>query len=228
MPSKPCHIEVDSRGLITSLGVLIALLVLGHLASLLVGERSWQMERTFNLDREANLPTWMSSALLGLGAVAAYGCGRLSSVSQRRVWHLTALALLLMSCDEVAVLHENLSTAIRHRLVNSPLLSRLGETAWPLVLGPLLLPALLWLGWRLAGALRDSPSARRLISLGAALFFIASVGLELLTSFMGHREWEWLWQTRLVAEEALEMVGSLVLLSGLLLHLHVLQARREA
>jgi hypothetical protein len=97
-------------------GLLLATAVLGalHLAwpDLRAGRIHW-----FNLDKERNLPTWFSGAimcLLGCAACAAWTCERRLRAAGRNcfragvLWLGVAAVAWLMSLDEITILHENL------------------------------------------------------------------------------------------------------------------------
>ena len=213
------------RRLILTLAGVAALLVSVYAVHVALGEPSWEIDRAFNLDGEGNLPTWFSSLLSTFGALAAYACSQAAaSPRERRVWQLLAGALLFMSCDETAQLHEHVAKELLLAGVCWPGLSRNDIWLWPLTLGPFVLLGFGWLAAGLHRALRGSRSARRRILGGLALFFLGSVGVE-LTNILIHGDTPLhVWPTlEVIAEESLEMAGLIMLLSGLLLHLQVLQ-----
>ena len=217
----------ERRRLTTRLLLIAGALVLLHLLSLFVGERSWQLERTFDVDLESNIPTWFSSGLFALAALAAYGCARASGASpQRKAWLVLASALLFMSCDEVAMLHENLDGVLRRHVFGVSLQSHFPFTSWPVLVGPFLLVGLVWLAWNLRAGLRGSSRAARLLILGACIFFAGSAGLELTANLFVHEaSLQWWRAAEIVLEESLEMLGMITVLSGLLLHQQMLQQR---
>jgi len=74
----------------------------------------------FDLDVEANLPSWYSSVkLLGVAILSA----ALASGEGRRVWALHALLFVGLSADEAASIHEGLARG----LMELPMLSGLQE-----------------------------------------------------------------------------------------------------
>lgn len=215
----------ERRQLITGLFLVAGALVMLHLLSLYIGERSWQFERAFRLDLESNIPTWFSSSLFVIAALAAYRCARASSVTQQRKgWAVLAVAFLLMSCDEVAMLHENLDGVLRRHVLSASFLSRFPSTSWPVLVGPFLLMGLAWLAWRLGACVRGSPRAARLLILGAIILLAGAVGVELTTNLAVLRTpFRWWREAGTILEESLEMLGSIMIIAGLLVHHQVLQ-----
>lgn len=166
--------------------------------------------RLFDLDAEANIPTWFESALM---LVAAALSAVLASAGVARTsWCLVAAALAVMSCDEVAGIHEMVGHFVSARLGwSEPLVY-----GW-LVPGAVAAVALALLARRAATAL-DATTRRRMI-LAGALFFGGALGVEVVearvdlrlygTAAFGAIAW---------AEESLE-------LAGLLVFTHALMAR---
>lgn len=211
---------MTSTRVVRAVPAVIGGLVLMHLLRLAVGERSWQMERLFDLDREGTVAAWFSSLLLAANAAAAWGCARLThEASSRRAWTLLALMLLFMSCDEIAMLHETAARIVVIRMLRlTPSPTSLWNS-WPLVLGPVIAVAIGWLGWQLRGELRRFPATRRRLLWGAGIFFFGAAGLELFWPLWYQRETlRWLMQAQIIVEETLEMVGACVVLTGLLSH----------
>ena len=176
------------------------------------------MTRTFHLDREANVPAWFSSVLLGLAALAAWRCAQLATRSKvRRAWGCLAAGFAFMSCDEVASLHENLTAMLLKRTLVGDLFPWGQLTVWPLVLGPVVAVAVGWLAVNLWSDLRQHPQAARILVQGAALFFFGSAVLELTVQPLSvHASLSWWHELEIFLEETCEMAGTIVMIAGLL------------
>jgi hypothetical protein len=188
-------------------GLMLALAVAGFVVSAAAGEPRWGLVR---LGDESNLPTWFSSAQLLL---VALGLGLLAARDVRRPLLRTAPLLLgpafflLLSLDEVAMLHERLGDWVKAETGAG---DGLRTGPWMFVYAPL---ALLMLGAALR-AYRPYWRGRRgviiLALAGVALYGAAAVGLEFAANFVVEGS---LAQKGLgFAEEIGEMVGATTLL----------------
>lgn len=166
----------------------------------------------FDLNTERNIPTWYAAALWILFAATA---GLLAAVDRRRRVGLTALAAvgLLLSVDEAVSLHERYLEPVGQRLDGAP------HFAWVLP-GLLIAAGLAAALGRLVVGLPRRP--RLLLLVGGAVFVLGAVGLETVSGVVLERWGDgggYLAVT--TAEEALEMTGVLLALTGLLSLLHV-------
>ena len=226
--SRHVGVGYSRRTLLATLLALIWLMVCGHLAFLVVGQRSWQLERLFDLGREGTVPAWFSSLLLAASSLVAASCaGSTHDSRAARGWRALTLGLLFMSCDEITQLHEHASQILTRRIFHLTPAPTSPWSSWALVLGPLIGVAVGWLGRQLRGELRRFPATRRRLLLGAGLFFLGAAGLDLFDPLLRYAETlRWLHQVEIIVEETLEMVGAVLFLSGLLIHQHAL--RRNA
>lgn len=202
-------------------------IVLGYVMHTALGEPSWQLYQLLYLDGEANLVSWFGSFLWAVAALTACELAVRTGASDRRIsrtWRALAALMVLLSCDEVAMLHERWSEMISRRLLGGQLW--LPEAHWVLLFGPVILLALVWLGWRLRQALGDSVVARRRLLLGAVLFVGGAMGVEVLLNAIPLSAPKWLFQMQIIIEEAMEMAGALYILAGLAAHQQRLQGRR--
>lgn len=222
-------VHIHSRAVFKAVLLVVGMLVGLHILSVLVGERSWQMTRLFHLERESSVPAWFSSMMWALGALAALGCSTLASARvERRTWGVLACGLLLLSCDEVAMLHENLGTILRQRVIGHPTISLL-DLPWMFAL-PLFAAIGYWLWLALGRCLASSPIAKRWLLTGVALLIGGAMSVDMtsdalksahtaIPTVMAH--------IMLVLEETLELLGSLCVLMGLLTHQQVLSVRLQ-
>lgn len=202
----------DARGRILGRWLLPALLAVD--TALLVNHAVWtlllgRIPDLFNLDREANIPTWWSSnQLLVAGLLLAWVAFSAPSSSRSARGSLGPIALLVigMSLDETVGLHERGGTLLDSYLggKEGTILSHTGY--WPLFLG---IPAVLGVGailWRSASVLAQlGGSVVRLLA-AFAVFFGGAVGVELLNNIGG----DGLGSMEML-EEYLEMVGGSLL-----------------
>ncbi len=169
----------------------------------------------FDLNAEANLPTWYSSMLLFAGALAAGWIARArwtAGDAFRLQWAALAGVLLFFSAEEVAGLHEQISAALQAALGLGGLLFY----AWviPGLLAVIVLGAFFFRFFR-----QFNPSFRRGLILGAALYFGGALGVEMLggalESAQGTRD-TLAYALLAAVEEGLEMFGAVVVLRSLL------------
>lgn len=172
--AAPGTITLPRRALIRSLLAATAVLSLASVAvqgslHLLGRGRLLGLVDTFDMHREANLPTWFSAALLlGIGAVLAliWAATRAQEDPDSRWWAVLALVFAAASVDEAAALHERFGRAVSD-----------GEHAfWYLVPGTLVLLAIAWaiMGW----FKRLPRSARRALGWGVGTWSVGAIGLE--------------------------------------------------
>ena len=208
------------------LGLTIAafLLIGVHCANVLVGTPSWQLERLFHLGLETNIPTWFSSLLWALAAVAAFECSWMApSQGERRIWKGTAAGLLLLSIDEVAIMHESFADALQRHFFPAGIFHHFRASVWPVLFAPLVVCGIAGATATLWHLLKKSPRARARVLAGIAMVAVGGWLIEATLNFLNHGSLEWLWRVEIVLEESLEMFGVIVLLSGLLLHQELLR-----
>jgi len=147
------------------------------------------VKRLVDLDAEANIPTWYSSAqllvlglLLGVFAVVQL---------ERGVPHAGALFALpilcvLMSCDEVAQIHEWLGgwsdVFLPRETREGTIFSVTG--IWVFLFGPPFVAAVIVLWRRLAPFLKGRDRAIRLYVTGFVVYATSALGIELLSNFV--------------------------------------------
>lgn len=169
-----------------------------------------QILRIFDVDAEGNVPTWLTSVILLICAIALWDRGR-SADRWRRHWRALAMGFGYLSLDEVAQLHD------RGRVLAEMLVETRGilTFGWVIFAAPVLVVvALAYLRF-----LRALPGPTRTLVLAAAVAYVGGAfGLELVGG--------WVWDTGggrntvpylLVtsAEELLEMLGGVLLLRAL-------------
>ena len=219
---------VKPQRLITGLLLMVGALAVGHLLSVPLGQWSWQFERLFCLDLESNLPTWFSSLLWAVTALAAYRCAHYAFLPRHRsAWMVMTCVLIFLSCDEVAMMHENFSRALDRRLFHGALISRFPVGFWPLIFGPAIGVGVIWLGRELRLCLCGSAAAGRRVALGIGLLLVGGMGFEMIANLLAAPSLTRLYNIEVLFEELFEMLGAIAILSGLLLHQRFLQGEAQ-
>jgi hypothetical protein len=160
------------------------------------GEPAARWTELFDLDGEANVPTWFSSVLLL----------RCAMMSAR--WRLPALAAVfaVLSLDEVAMIHERAAAALMEARVVWP---------WPWVIGAGLVVAALFV---LVPSLRAMPAVtRRGAVVAGAVYVGGALGVEVVAQRWGAVH-GWLnvgYVTLTAIEEGMEMLGAILYVEAL-------------
>ena len=234
----PQGIDIRRAGQWLVLALLLSevFLIFGHITVNWYDGYSSGAQRLFHVDREGNLPSWFSSMqffLLAIILMFTFLAERVINPDKRLTWFwlLASAGALFLSADEGARLHERFGTllyrAVRNADEGSALqtLSSFPSYYWALIYVPLALPAiaiLVWFFWRELGKMRALPIV------GMILFLIGAVVLDYLEGRYGndeHKPWEVnflgfneIVDTALI-EEAFEMVGVTLVVTGCLFHL---------
>jgi len=118
------------KNFVQILCVIAGSLVIANLVCAYFEHPIWNIHRLINLGAESNFTTWFSSLLLAVGAYFAYECSTLipKGTIEKKWWQLTAWGVLLLSCDEVAMIHEHFGDLITKYFFFYPLFSQ-GITA---------------------------------------------------------------------------------------------------
>lgn len=190
--------------------IALVLLDLGNLA---IGQPSSKVTSFVSLGGESNLPTWYSSIQLFLIALLLALFAVHSDRRDRASWGLFVPAAIFaaLSLDEVAQLHEWIGHKIDFLLPGgSREGTALSETgAWAILLGPLFLAGMIYLGARLGSYFQGRrPIAIRYI-VGLIVFVGSAGGLETLANFSPEEGLLAVVQVSL--EELGEMVGGTIL-----------------
>ena len=215
------RMRLDPANVTRMLGLAAALLVLasllGDLALTVVdGPMPRAVVRRFDLDRENNIPTFFSSAMLLLCSGLLYVVSSHARAERRpyaRHWTVLSFIVLAMAVDEAASLHEILVRP----------LEKLGaggvfHFGWVIVGVPVVL--LLALGY-LRFLLHLPDRSKMLFTLAGIVYFSGAVGMELLggrhAAQFGLESQSYNLFTTI--EEGLELAGIVLLVHALLDHI---------
>ena len=198
-----------------TLGAVMAVLVVVHVLAMQAnfnpalglkerfGFHYWQLA-FFDLDEEESFGTWFNSGILMMAAVLLLHQARVLRAQEgawHRWWLVLGIGFLAMSVDEVAGMHEFVNTMM-------------GSTPWTVIGFPILvlvalayLPFLWHHRWRTA----------LLFCLAGAIYGGGAVGVEHFTdselNSLHYNMWTAL-------EEGMEMMGVILLIYGVLDHMH--------
>lgn len=179
----------------------------------------------FNLDKERNLPTWVSGVLFFSIAVAAlsayYWENRRNATGTPYfrlplLWTGIAFGTLFMSLDEMTILHENLFWREVRRTT-----AEFGDswkylTQWQLLFSPAIIVALGYFGLFFANRFRVSRGAVITAFAGIGCWVIALV-LESIRQTLKQID-PLIYSIEVIAEEILEMTGALFLLATIVFY----------
>ncbi len=223
MDAITASLPISRRTLIRVLAVVAAGLVVVSLSVPLIrlgyGKQAWlPLIEVFYVGAERSIATWLAAALLGMAAVGAALLGeRDAGESPRHAWAWRGLSLLLLlfSVDEVATIHERVGGKLESWFDFDGLF----RFAW-VVPGIAVVIALACL---FVPFLRRLPRsiARRLVIAGV-VFVAGALGMEMVGGcIVTQHGTDAMHESALYAlieicEEALEMLGVLILLDALL------------
>lgn len=168
----------------------------------------------FDMDAEANIPTWFSSAqLLALSALSLF-CARCSQNNDLRAFLvLTACCFLFFSVDEASKLHENLTLFFKKVSIHTmfPNAHGMWILVYPAILGVFLL--FFWKGFL---AFLEQKPGRTLFILGACVFVAGGVGFEIVGYYIAEHELDSIYTAEVVIEEGCELLGQSIMIFALL------------
>lgn len=175
-------------------------------------ERVWRLD----VDAEISVPTWLSSSVILINAIALAAIGAHKLAHRDRLcrhWLFLAVVFAALSLDETAALHNALSAKL------SGMLETGGFFDYPWVIPALIVCPLGLLAY--VPFIRDFVGReRRLLIASAATFLAGALGLEMVGAKLAETHGQELLPYRLAttAEEALESFGMLAFLVAILLH----------
>jgi hypothetical protein len=227
--SPPAEVRIGGRNLIAALFAVVALFAALDLLSQAPRYFAFsfsghqRLDRMFHLGREANVSAWFSGMLLFTSGLllALIGAVKRQQSDPYR-WHWAGLAVLFiyLSADEVAVLHEQISS----------------------MLAPYTFAALNYGGWIGYGVvavgaltlvflpffLSLSRRTRILFTCSAAVFTGGAIGLEVVAlPYENGRPPDFGWAMLVALEETLEMSGVIIFIGALVDYMRLSSLRLE-
>ena len=219
-------IKVFDRAVkVFAVGAVLLLVALGVL-HVLYGDVEAGGVYWFNLDKERNLPTWITGALFFLFACAALAIFAAERRVNRRhagtfklpvLWLGVAAAGSLMSLDEMTILHENLfwsEVRTRTQAVGG---AWVYLTQWQILFAPAVLLVFCYFAVFFINRFRPRASPFRMAAFGLGCWFFAFLieGVRERVHHVGAA----LYGYSALVEEELELAGAVLLTLALLLYL---------
>lgn len=216
------HRDRVIRAIVLAQVAAVASIVAINLSPLL---RSFTVDALFNLNNEASVPAWLSSAtLLAIAALAA-GCAMQATARRDRAdvlgWGLIATAFTVLSLDETSMIHEHAGIAFAAHV--GELTALPGVFMWVVVVAPIGLAAALAMGYWFLHMPRSADGEMRLAMAALGVWLTIPV-IEALDPLLG-KPW-----ALIVLEESTEFVGETLMLWAMLLahrHAHTMTARAQ-
>ena len=173
-------------------------------------EKHWL--NSLNMDRELNLPTLFSSALLLISALLMQRLGKSSNPATAKDWRLLSKIFIFLALDEALQIHEILIIpGLRHQV--HPALA----STWVVPYAALVL-IMLWRFRRFLGCIPRATASRLLRS--GFVYLSGAIGMEMIGSFAVrsslirlHSPW---YGAITGLEESLELLGIILLIDALM------------
>ena len=206
--------------LMESVHYLVSDLPLSRPTSKVIDKVAW----LFDLDDESNISTWFNSFMLGCSSGVLWCISKSRQVKPSKIWVAMAIFLMLLSLDEVAMIHEFTGSLIK-AMFPLPLVGI--PRTWVIVgIGVLFLVVPLFM----LHIKQFSGRIKRLVVLSGVLFFGGAVGMEVVSAiverlyytfehdptFVYVRFYEVIDVVLYTIEEVMEMFGSAVYLYALM------------
>jgi hypothetical protein len=212
-------LSVDTRQVFRFLCLVIIALLCLHCATMAVRMAHLgslgRFVRLFDLDTEANVPTFCAVLQLACAAVLLMVIGL--TASQRgfafaRHWLVLGAVFTFLSLDELAHIHESLSASVRRRLH----VEGFFHFAWVIPYG--ILTAMIGIAY-LRFLMHLPRRTRRLMVLSALVYVGGAIGMELYGGYLHTRPGAVaapMYMTEVLIEEGMEMFGSALFIYTLL------------
>ena len=181
--------------------------------------------RWFNLDKERNIPTWFTGGLpflFGCSAVVAfYSEQRINSQGKAVfrlpiLWLGVGLAGMLMSLDEITILHENIFWRETRQTTTELSDAFVYVTQWQVLFAPAILLMLGYFVVFFSNRFSSSPTARR-AAFAAIGFWVIALLLEGVRGTFKELGAGW-YSNKVIVEEVFEVVGAILLLASVVFY----------
>lgn len=201
-----------------SLLTLEIILVSIFFLDFLLQSPNWRLHELFNLDKEANIPTWFSLIqlfLIGIVALVTAFNKNYSAPPSRKGLKLFGLGFIYLSLDEGAVLHEKMT----YEFHNHPLVPYFDGVhgIWITVYMGVALIVLALIFRDLWAIFKQYRRESIIFILGLIVYLAGAGGAETITYFYIDKNNPLIYAYEVSLEEFLEMAGASVLLYSVLL-----------
>jgi len=191
----------------------------GNIFNQLLGSPFWPITRSIHLGFDDNIPAWYSSMLFLVAALVGFECsqvGKRFKLSGTWTFFIFSGLLALLSCDEIARLHETIGAFLGKSLgFLSPGVAK--HTPWLLIGAPIVLGVFVGFFLLLKKSLAMVPGSLMVMGTGFALIIVGGVVLESTINWLNHDELQWLWEAEIIVEESLEMIGTILIAYSLMI-----------
>jgi hypothetical protein len=168
----------------------------------------YSVNELFNVDAEANPPTWFGSMMLFTAALLSLAVAGTRVGIERPAWYLFAATLTLMSVDEAATLHEQAVSPLRDALDTSGIF----YFAWVLI-G---IPFVIGMGVVLRPLFRSLTTVdKRNLMASGTLYFAGALGGEMVSGLAADDQESVAYVLITHVEEGLEFFGAALLIYSL-------------
>lgn len=202
-----------NRTFLTKLAIGVLILFVLNTLDMLFGYPYYGITRFIHLDSDQNFAAWYSSILLLVAGLISLECHLFrapSEAANRLTLLLFSLLLITLSADEISQFHEILG-GYASKYIGIAGKDFAHRSAWVWIGGPLVAVTFAFFAWRMAGMLKEAPKAMAYLILGFTCIVLGGVVLESTINFLNRNELQNLWQIEVIAEEILEMTGSILI-----------------
>ena len=189
-----------------------------YLADFLFNHPSWWVNELFNIDQEANIPTWFSTTQLFLTGFTFLFIGYRTEHTPPPSWLGTKIfgfGFIYLSLDEAAVVHEKLTWIF----INNPLVPYFHgrHGVWIVVYGSIAICLLILLFKDLWALGKTYPRISLIFFLGILLYLFGAAGMETITFFFLDENDKLVYTIEVIMEEFLELFGASIMFYSVLL-----------
>ncbi|GAB4578831.1 MAG: hypothetical protein Fur0022_15680 [Anaerolineales bacterium] len=201
----------------TAIFIVLASVIMDVIEELTWGQKFFGFRVKFDLDQEANIPTYFATFNLLLAAILFTVIGMLKPKAKgsfARHWQGMGLIFLLLSLDEAAVLHERFIGIFQQYLKPTGFF----YFGWVIIA----IPLVIFVGLTYLRFFLHLPSKMKVLFVVSAVLYLGgAVGMEMIGGWFAENYGENrpMYNVITTVEEILEMVGILTLIHTLLVYL---------
>ncbi|PHR94609.1 MAG: hypothetical protein COA78_31955 [Blastopirellula sp.] len=201
------------------LSSVIMFLAVANIVNLIFEKPFWPITQIIYLGYDNNLPAWYSSMLFVVAGLISYECwvfANKNKIQGRVALLFFTLLLFLMSADEIVQIHEHVGRYVPS-IIDLSSKDFAKHTGWVYVGGPLVIAIFIGFMFLLKRILTLVPGAMLYLAIGFSLIVLGGIVLESSINFLNHEELQWLWDIEVVAEETMEMLGTIFIAYALII-----------
>jgi len=212
----PCN-NKDANRVLIYLIVCEIIFAIIYFLDFSLGEPIFFIHELFNLDQEANIPSWFSTIqlfLIGLVALIVSCEKRHTPPPSRTGLTVFGLGFVYLSMDEASIIHEKMT----HAFYNNPWVPYFHgqHGVWIVVYMCVAIVVITLLYKDIGAVFKMFPRESIIFSLGMFIFLLGSGGMETLTFFYLDKSNLLFYTMEVVIEEFLEMFGASIIFYSVL------------